>query len=293
MRVALFREHRTQGAISVLWGVGFALFLWGGVLALGLHEGHAVPFAVVAGTAIALFIYLRGAALENPSVEQPGVFHRRLLARWRSARASSVPYQPYAMNRRELFQARAALDEGELATALYLLQEARRVAVAQRKLDELLEVRALVRSLSARSSGRIKEASEHLARKVTEGLHVFPAEALASAGVRDEPERDLLGPLLARRERGAPAGDHALAATRELSRGRAALDEGELATALYLLQETRRVAVAQGKLDELLEVYELVQALSERSGGRTRTASERLARKLEADLRSFAQAGDI
>jgi hypothetical protein len=192
------------------------------------------------------------------------------------------------MKTRELSRARAALAEGELATALSLLQEARQVAVAQRKLDELLEVRELVRSLSARSSGRAKEASERLARKVTEGLHGFPADALASVGV--EPERDPLGPLLARWKLRASAADHALIRTRELSRARAALDEGELPTALYLLQEAHRVAVAQRKLDELLKVYELVQVLSARSGGRTRAASDRLARKLEAGLRSFAQA---
>jgi hypothetical protein len=194
---------------------------------------------------------------------------------------------------RELSRARAALDEGELATALYLLQEARQVAVAQRKLDELLEVRELVRSLCERSSGRTKEASERLARKVSEGLRTFPAEALASAGVQEEPERELLGPLLARRELRARAGEGALARTRELSRARAALDTGDPATALYLLQEARRVAVAQRRLNELLEVYELVQVLSERSGGRTRAASERLARKVEEGLRSFAQAGSV
>ena len=197
------------------------------------------------------------------------------------------------MKTRELSRARAALAEGELATALSLLQEARQVAVAQRKLDELLEVRELVRSLCARSSGRTKEASERLARKVTEGLHTFSADALASAGVRGDPEPDLLGPLLARRELRAPAGAHALATTRELSQARAALHGGDLAMALYLLREAQRVAVAQRKLDELLDVYELVQVLSERSGGRTRAASERLARKVEAGLRSFAQAGGV
>ena len=166
--------------------------------------------------------------------------------------------------------------------------------MAQRKLDELVEVRELVRSLCERSSGRTKEASERLARKVTEGLRAFPADALASAGVvLEEPERELLGRLLARRELRAPAGDDALTTTRELSRARTALDEGDLPAARYLLQEARRVAVAQRKLDELLEVYELLQVLSERSEGRTRAASERLARKVEEGLRSFAQAGGV
>ena len=48
------------------------------------------------------------------------------------------------------------------------------------------------------------------------------------------------------------------------------------------------MAVAQRKRDELIEVYELVQVLSERSSGRTHAASEQLAAKVEAGLRSFA-----
>src|SRR5436309_14841912 len=83
VRVALFREHRTQGTVSLLWGLGFALFLWFGVWTLGLQEGRAIPFALVAGLAIALFVYLRGAALENPPAEQPGAFLRRRRARRR------------------------------------------------------------------------------------------------------------------------------------------------------------------------------------------------------------------
>lgn len=78
--------------------------------------------------------------------------------------------------------------------------------------------------------------------------------------------------------------------TRELSRARAALDEGELTSALHLLQEACRVAVAQRKLDELLEVYELVQVLVGRSDGRTRAAGELLAARVVAGLRSFAEA---
>ena len=288
VRVALFREHRTQGIVSVLWGLGFALFLWSGLRALGLHDGRAIPFAIVAWTAIALFIYLRGAALENPPVEQPGVFHRRLLALWRASRTSSFPTGPHAMKRRELAQAEAALDQGEFKTALYLLQEAERVAVAQRRLDDLLAARELVRSLSARSRGHTKAAGERLARKVTEHLNAFPSDALVSVGIRKEPERDLAGlPLIRQRLRERAGGD-AIPTSRELSRARAALDDGEFAAALYLLQEARRVAVAQQKLDELLAVDELVQALVERSAGRTRTAGRRLARKVEAGLRDSA-----
>jgi hypothetical protein len=285
VRIALFREHRTQGTVSILWGGGFALFLWAGVRVLGLAEVRAIPFATVAGAVIALFIYLRGAALENPPVEQPGVYHRRVLARRRSARATRALYDPDTTKRRELLQARVELDHGQLDAALSSLREAARVAVAQRKLAELLEVRELVSSLAARSSGRTRNASERLARKVTEHLHAFPSDELAAVGVH-KPEREQFDVLLARLR--AQASDHAPTTARELAQVRVALDEGELATALYLLEEARRVAVAQRKLDELLKVYELVQVLSEQSTGRTHAASTRLAGKVEAALHWFA-----
>ena len=267
VRVALFREHRTQGTVSLLWGLGFALFLWFGVWTLGLSEGRATAFALVAGMTIALFVYLRGAALENPPAEQPGAFlRRRRVRRRRSSRTRSAPD---ATKAHELRQARVALDFGKLAKALYLLQEAERVAVAQRKPEEVLQVR------------------ERLAQKVSDHLRGFPSDALASVGVRDEPEPDLIGLLLASPELRAPAGGHTVSKTRELMQARPALDDGEFATALQLLQEARRVAVAQRKLGELLEVYELVQVLATRSAGRTRAASEQLGRKVETGLRSF------
>jgi apolipoprotein N-acyltransferase len=92
VRLALFREHRTQGTTSSLWGLGFALFLWAGALAVGLPDVRAIPFALVGGAAIALLIYLRGAALENPPQWQPGVFQRRQVARW--LKPTSIPPAP-------------------------------------------------------------------------------------------------------------------------------------------------------------------------------------------------------
>jgi len=117
-------------------------------------------------------------------------------------------------------------------------------------------------------------------------LQAFPAEALAAAGIHVEPERALLELVRELRARAALQGP---AATPELSGARAALDGGELATALHLLQEARRVAIAQRRLGELLEIHELVQVLAARSSGRARTASERLAYKVEVGLREFAQ----
>jgi hypothetical protein len=198
------------------------------------------------------------------------------------------------MKTRELSRARVAIDGHDFPAALFLLEQARRVAVAQRKLDELLEVRALVGSVRDESYGSTREASERLARKVTEGLRGFPPDELASVGVAPasvgiEPEVNL-GPLIARWKLRAPPAGPAATKTRELSQASAALNGDEFAKALFLLRQAHRVAVAQQKLDELIEVYELVQVLSARSSGRTQASSDQLARKVEADLRSFAQA---
>jgi hypothetical protein len=90
IRLALFRAQRTQGITALLWGLSFGIYLWAGATVLALPEERAVPFALAAGTLIALFIYLRGAALENPPASKPGVFQRRLVARWLTPAA--VPF---------------------------------------------------------------------------------------------------------------------------------------------------------------------------------------------------------
>jgi len=194
------------------------------------------------------------------------------------------------MKTRELTCAGPALDAGDFTEALFLLEQSRRVAVAQRKLDGLLEVRELVARLSSRSSGRTRDASQRLAWKVDADLRGFPAEALEAVGV--EPEPDLVGPLVAAWKLRTLAGN-APGKTRELSQARTALEEGDAAMALFLLQQARRVAVAQRKLDELLEVYELVQVLSERSSGRTRAATDQLVIKVDSDLGAFAAEANI
>jgi hypothetical protein len=193
----------------------------------------------------------------------------------------------------ELSRARDAIYHHEFPSALFLLEQARRVAIAQRKLGELLEVRELLGSLSEQSYGSTREASESLARRVNDGLRGFSYDELVSAGVEPEsvgvsPEVDP-GALLASWRLRTSVGSQAATKTRELSAARAALDEQEFASALFLLQQAERVAVAQQKLDELIEVYDLALSLSERSSGRTHAASELLARKTDADLRSFAQ----
>ena len=196
------------------------------------------------------------------------------------------------MKTEELSGARAAIYRHDFPTALFLLEHARRVAVAQRRLDELLEVRELAGTVREQSYGSTREASERLERKVTAGLGGFPRDELVAAGVEPAsvgvaPEVDL-GAFVAAWKLRTPVADPAK--TKALSEARAALDDGKLADALFLLQQAERVAVAQHKPAELVEVYELVRVLSERSSGRTHAAAEQLERKAEAGLRSFARA---
>ena len=162
VRLALFRRNHTQGATSVLWGVVFALFLWASAAALALPRSRSVPFAVVSGIAIAIFVYLRGAGLDNPPAAQPGAAYRRLRARRRAARAAAARGEPRPAHGRELAEARAALAHGDAPLALFLLREARRVAVAQGRPDELRQVAELAAEL-ARAGGRTQAAGERLA----------------------------------------------------------------------------------------------------------------------------------
>lgn len=289
--VLFFREQRSQGATAVLWGLGFAVLLWAGVAALGLAHGtRARLFALVAGAAIALFIYLSGAARENPPDGQPGVYQGRLLRRWRKAALGpSIAYEPYSGETRELAEARAELRNGDQTAALYSLRDTDRVAVSQRKLGELLEVQQLVGALVETSTGKTKKAASRLAEKIEEQLNSFPPEALAAAGVGARRAGRRARAPDAPAPQPATAGERTHPTTRELSEARAAIEDGELTTALYALREARRVAVAQNKLDELLEVRDLALDLYRRSSGRTRDASHRLAARAEVDLGAFAR----
>jgi hypothetical protein len=287
VRIALLRHHRTPGLVSAMWGLGFGLFLWAGVIVLGVPQLRAILFALVAGGAIALVVYARGAALDGPEAAQPGAFQRRLLARRRARRASPASARA-GQGRSDLDQARIEVARSEFEAAVPPLQEAERVAVAQRKLDELLEVRQLARRVTTRSSGHTRDAAERLAEKVDEQLQTFPAEELAAVGIRKEPSREEIAERFAREQLEAPA--DARVTTPELTLARTALESGDLDTALYHLDEARRMAVAQRRLEELLEVNALARVVSERSEGRTHAASARLIRKVETGVRSFAPA---
>ena len=290
VRVALFRAQRTHGTVSLLWGLGFGLFLWAGAKVLGVSQLRAILFALVGGAAIGLVVYLRGAALDDQAVGQPGAYHRRLLARRRSGRKPRARYETRPGRTRELDQARIEVARGELAEALRPLEEAVRVAVAQRKLDDLLEVREIAGVIVGRSWGHTKEAAERLIGKVDEQIQTFPAEALAAVGIQKEPSREELAARFAEQQLQPPADGRPPVTTPELTRARIALDSGAFRTALFHLDEARRMAVSQRKLDELVEVHALTQVVAERSEGRTQAASARLMQKVEAGVRSFAPA---
>jgi hypothetical protein len=291
--VLFFKGQRSQGATAVLWGLGFAVLLWAGVEAVRLVNGtRALLFALVAGAAIALFVYLSGAGRENPPDGQPGVYQRRLLRRWGKALTPSIPYEPYSGETRELAEARAELRNGDQAAALYSLRDADRVAVSQRKLEELLEVQQLVGGLVDTTTGTTRRAAARLAERIEEQLDSFPPQALATAGVgARRARRRVRGPHV-RAPQPAAAGERRQPTSRELSEARAAIEEGELTTALYALREARRVAVAQKKLDELVEVRDLARDLYRQSSGGTRDKSDRLLARVELDLGTFAGSND-
>ena len=51
----------SPGFTSLLWGVGLGIFIWLGLLAIGVSSGTAFLFAVVAGVLIFFYVRLFGA----------------------------------------------------------------------------------------------------------------------------------------------------------------------------------------------------------------------------------------
>jgi hypothetical protein len=79
--LALFPKTRSAGASAIVWGLGLALFLWAGLRSVGLSNARAIPFAVVSGVLITLFVYVRGEASTAPPAARPWEFIRRARAR--------------------------------------------------------------------------------------------------------------------------------------------------------------------------------------------------------------------
>ena len=67
VRVALLPRQLTQGAAAILWGLFFALFLWGGGRGARRLRDPRDPLRCLRRAACALFIYLRGKGLESPA----------------------------------------------------------------------------------------------------------------------------------------------------------------------------------------------------------------------------------
>jgi len=51
----------SPGFTSLLWGIGLGIFIWLGLLALGISSGTAFLFGVVAGVLIFFYVRLFGA----------------------------------------------------------------------------------------------------------------------------------------------------------------------------------------------------------------------------------------
>jgi hypothetical protein len=51
----------SPGFTSLLWGIGLGVFIWLGLLAIGISAGTAFLFGVVAGTVIFFYVRLFGA----------------------------------------------------------------------------------------------------------------------------------------------------------------------------------------------------------------------------------------
>jgi hypothetical protein len=50
----------SPGFTSLLWGVGLGIFIWIGLLAIGISSGTAFLFGVVAGVLIFFYVRLLG-----------------------------------------------------------------------------------------------------------------------------------------------------------------------------------------------------------------------------------------
>jgi hypothetical protein len=88
VRLALFGKYRSQATTALLWGFGLGLYMWLGLLAVGVSQGRAIAFGAVGGAAIALFVFLRGSGLENPPAGQPRAVVERLRRHWQRLLAS-------------------------------------------------------------------------------------------------------------------------------------------------------------------------------------------------------------
>ncbi len=81
VKLALFPRHRSPGAMALVWGAVFFLYLWWGSRQVGVDQTRALLLGLVGGGASALFVYLRGAGAEKAPSDKPGVFLGRALAK--------------------------------------------------------------------------------------------------------------------------------------------------------------------------------------------------------------------
>jgi hypothetical protein len=67
-----------HGVISFLWGVGLGLFIWLGLLAVGVSRPTAIIFAAVSAGAIFLFVRILGEEAPRRVRRQPGSSRDRM-----------------------------------------------------------------------------------------------------------------------------------------------------------------------------------------------------------------------
>ena len=129
---------------------------------------------------------LRGIAHERVREARQEILHALEATADRASEAETVPSARTSAAGRtpELSAARRCLHEGELEEALQPLRGASSVAIAQRKRDEMLEVRDLAEYIASRRSGRTKDAAVRLAAKITRALEVAFPEAEANVDDR-------------------------------------------------------------------------------------------------------------
>ena len=81
VKVVLIPRHRSGGAMAVVWGVVFGLFLWWGSHQVGVDQTRAILLGLVCGVASGFYIYMRGSTSEGAPAGRPGAFLGRRLRR--------------------------------------------------------------------------------------------------------------------------------------------------------------------------------------------------------------------
>ena len=284
VRPALLRRVGSSGVAAVGWGLGFGALSLVWRVALGLARRADPVFPCRGGRSPLLRLLARRGA-GGPSRS----------AAWRLATSIGVsvalgpclrvPYQPYSG--KTVSSTRRSAPPSTRPTRWR--SPASRTRVAWQSHNASWTSWRCVSSCgpleAEHGADQAGERTADLGRSMTAWRDSLPRRwRLPACGAERDPGpmRSPVAPTIAHASRRAGAWKNARA-----RRGACGVAEREFTDALFALRMARRVAVAQRKLDRTAEVQELVRALADMTSGRTRSASVRLARKVEASLRSF------